>query len=109
MEFPDAIGAPTRYEGIDAIFNHVQGVIAQLRDPVFSNVSVQKLESDEEDKDEERIVAEFELAAIVKSSGRAYNQKYIALMTARRGKIVFLHEYWNPHEVLKSFEALPGL
>jgi ketosteroid isomerase-like protein len=118
MEFPYAptIGAPARYEGVEAIFNHVQGVFAQLSNPVFDNISIQPLatpqlgkEEAPEEEAEERVVAEFEIAAVVKNTGRPYNQKYIALMTARRGKIVFLREYWNPQEVIKSFAALPGV
>jgi ketosteroid isomerase-like protein len=106
MEFPYApsIGAPARYEGIEAIFNHVQGVFSQLRDPQFSNIHIMPLEGDNN-----RSVAKFEIAAVVKDTGRPYNQKYVAFLTASQGKIVSLEEYWNPQEVVKSFDLLPGL
>jgi hypothetical protein len=55
MEFPYAptIGAPARYEGVEAIFNHVQGVFAQLSNPVFGNISIQPLPTPQLGKEEE--------------------------------------------------------
>jgi ketosteroid isomerase-like protein len=106
MEFPYApsIGAPARYEGRDAIFNHVQGVFSQLSSPRFTNIQIMPLEGDGS-----RSVGKFEISALVKDTGRTYNQKYVALLTASQGKIVAFEEYWNPHEVIKSFSILPGV
>lgn len=106
-EFPYApsVGAPGRYEGIDAIFNHVQTVFSQLSDLHL------KLDVGRDVKpmaDGKSVFAEFELAATVTATGTPYNQKYVVLMTADQGKIVLLREWWNPQEVLKSFSAVPG-
>jgi ketosteroid isomerase-like protein len=47
--------------------------------------------------------------AKVKATGKIYNQKYIALVASKNGKITHMKEYWNPLQVQKSFDNLPGL
>ena len=105
MEFPYAptIGATEKYEGINSIFEHVQtAVISQLIEANFSNIRIQSISS-------ENAVGEFELMAKVKATGKIYNQKYIALVASKNGKITHMKEYWNPLQVQKSFDNLPGL
>jgi ketosteroid isomerase-like protein len=99
MEFPYAssINAPGRYEGIEIICKHIQTVFSGLREPRIHSVHAHALE------DGQGAMAEFEMSATVASTNLPYNQKYIALLRAENGKIVFLREYWNPQEVLKSF------
>jgi len=101
LEFPYAysIGAPMRHEGIEAINDHVQGVMSLLRNVTIFNVRI-ALEADD------TVVGEYELAAEVVSTGKEYRQKYISVLTAKEGKIVLLREYWNPLEITKSFGEL---
>jgi ketosteroid isomerase-like protein len=56
--------------------------------------------------DPEVATVEFAISGRVLTTGRPYNQRYVAFLEAKNGKIWRYREYWNP---VVSMEAYGGL
>lgn len=62
-----------------------------------------------ETTDPEVILAEYEAAGIVVSTGQPYISRYIQVLRARNGKVALWRDYWNPLAGAQALGRLPQL
>jgi uncharacterized protein len=103
VEFPYAIalGAPSRFEGKTAIYNHIKNAVAQLQNWVFTDIrQYQTLIPNV-------LFAEFHGEAVFVATGQLYQQDYVARLETKDGKIIHYREYWNPAPILELMGSSP--
>jgi uncharacterized protein len=97
VEFPyaTALGAPSRFEGKPAIYNHMKNAVTQLQNWVFTDIrEYQTLIANV-------LFAEFHGEAVFVATGQPYQQDYVVRLETKNGKIIHYREYWNPAPILK--------
>jgi ketosteroid isomerase-like protein len=85
-----SIGHPAVLNGRDAAERHLgwfRGAVEGFR---FYDLRVQPM------ADPELAVAEVRAEAIIRPTGRQYEQEYVVFLKARNGRIAFLREYFDP-------------
>ena len=85
-----SIGHPAVLNGKDAAERHLgwfRGAVEGFR---FHDLRMQPM------ADPELAVAEMRAEAIIRPTGRRYEQEYVVFLRARNGKIAFLREYFDP-------------
>jgi ketosteroid isomerase-like protein len=100
VEFPFAApGYPARLEGRAAVEEYLRGYpdVLDIRE-IPQSVMHQTV-------DPEVVVAEFQAAGIVVSTGAPYRMSYIAVITVRNNEIQRYRDYWRP---LAAAELLGG-
>lgn len=109
MEFPYALpGDPERVEGRNALTAYLKGVNDKL--------SVDRMEHPRviEAADPDTLILEFEGFGQGKATGEPYEQRYLAVIRTKDGRIVRYTDYWNPLALLRAtrgraaVEALTG-
>lgn len=101
MEFPFAApGAPRRLEGRAEIRSHLLGYNDVLLPRSVPVLTLHRT------ADPDVVVAEMEVEGEAVASGRPYRLAYVAVITARDGKIALYRDYWSP---LAGAEVLGGL
>ncbi|MGA5299387.1 nuclear transport factor 2 family protein [Nucisporomicrobium flavum] len=105
IETPFALpGRPTRTAGRDAVLAYVRAGHASLpfRFDDCRTLAVH------ETADPRTIVVEYELHATMTATGEKDSAPFIAVLTARDGRIARWREYQNPIAVGHATGALPG-
>ncbi|MEE1675781.1 nuclear transport factor 2 family protein [Agarivorans aestuarii] len=91
MEFPYAPeGAVKKIEGSEALAKYLLSVSEVISIGEISNPTVHHTQ------DPNVVIIEFECAGRGLKTGRAYNQRYISVITLKNGKIQKYLDYWNP-------------
>ncbi len=92
VEFPyaSALGAPSRFVGKPAIYNHIKNATAQLQNWVFTDIREYQTSIPTV------LLAEFHGEAVFVATGQLYQQDYVARLETKNGKIIHYREYWNP-------------
>jgi ketosteroid isomerase-like protein len=101
VEFPyaTALGAPSRFEGKPAIYNHMKNAVTQLQNWVFTDIrEYQTLIANV-------LIAEFRGEAVFVATGQLYQQDYVVRLETKNGKIIHYREYWNPAPILKLMDS----
>lgn len=99
LEFPYAPpGWPDRFQGHAALLDHMRKFPEHLS-VTFSDIRFHPV------SDPEFVIAEFEGAGTVLSSGLAFRQSYLSLIWTEDGRITRYRDFWNP---LRLMEALGG-
>lgn len=99
LEFPYAPrGWPTRFEGRDALWQHMQkfpeNLTVKFSEPAFYDTS-----------DPNLAIAEYRGDGEALTTGLPFHQNYISVVSTRNGEIVRFRDFWNP---LGHLEALGG-
>jgi NADPH:quinone reductase-like Zn-dependent oxidoreductase len=99
LEFPHfaSLGWPTETRGRESIRADLGPFLQSVDDFFLRNVRVY------EATDPDTVFAEYNVQAVVKSTGRRYDQSYIAVLTTRDGKIVRLREFPDTITVARAF------
>ena len=84
--------------GIDNIAAHVGGFLKSVKQFRVRNAAIYPV------ADRDEAIAEFEGEAVVIVTQRKYEQKYLVILRAQAGKIVFFREYFDPLRVRRAFE-----
>jgi ketosteroid isomerase-like protein len=91
FEFPFAPpNYPARLDGRAAVEEYLRGY------PDLLDVQAIPEQTVHETADPDVVIAEFEAAGVVVSTGRPYRMRYVAVITARDGEIAHYRDYWNP-------------
>jgi ketosteroid isomerase-like protein len=91
FEFPFAPpNYPARLDGRAAVEEYLRGYPDLLDVQAIPEQTVHKT------ADPDVVIAEFEAAGVVVSTGRPYRMRYVAVITARDGEIAHYRDYWNP-------------
>jgi uncharacterized protein len=103
VEFPyaTALGAPSRFEGKPAIYNHMKNAVAQLQNWVFTDIHEYQTPI------ANVLLAEFHGEAVFVATGQPYQQDYVARLETKNGKIIHYREYWNPAPILELMTSSP--
>jgi ketosteroid isomerase-like protein len=59
--------------------------------------------------DPEVLIAEYEAAGVIVSSGAPYHARYIQVLRARNGEILLWRDYWSPLSGAEALGRLPQL
>jgi uncharacterized protein len=103
VEYPFALPAPSRLEGIEAIKKYFAAISAYPLKLQMQNMVVH------ETVDPEVVVAEWDYDGLVTTTGHAFRVSNITVTTVRNGKIVASRDYHN-HAVLAGVTGrLPSL
>jgi uncharacterized protein len=96
VEFPyaTALGAPSRFEGKPAIYNHMKNAVAQLQNWVFTDIREYQTPI------ANVLLAEFHGEDVFVATDRLYQQDYVIRLETKNGKIIHYREYWNPALIL---------
>jgi uncharacterized protein len=99
VEFPyaSALGAPQRLEGKAAVYSHVKAAIAGMPNLTFTNVRKYPT------LNPNVLWAEMHGEAIISTTGRHYQQDYVARLETKDGKVIYYSEYWNPAAVMDAW------
>lgn len=101
LEFPFAPpGYPQRLEGRDAVTEYLRDYTDHVDVRAVASRTVHQT------VDPEVVVVEFTVDGTAVRTGRAYQLRYISVITVRGGEIVDYRDYWNP---LAAAEAMGGL
>ena len=97
VEFPyaAALGAPSRFEGKPAIYNHMKNAVAQLQNWVFTDIREYQTSI------ANVLLAEFHGEAVFVATGQPYQQDYVVRLETNNGKIIHYREYWNPAPIIE--------
>jgi uncharacterized protein len=103
VEFPyaSALGAPSRFAGKPAIYNHMKNATAQLQNWVFTDIREYRTPIPTV------LLAEFHGEAVFVATGQLYQQDYVARLETKDGKIIHYREYWNPAPILELMTSSP--
>lgn len=103
VEFPyaSALGAPSRFLGKPAIYNHMKNATAQLQNWVFTDIRQYQTSIPTV------LLAEFHGEAVFVATGQLYQQDYVARLETKDGKIIHYREYWNPAPILELMTSSP--
>lgn len=98
QEYPYA-PAPfvTKIEGRDAIAAYIENVVKGATNWNFNDFEFSAT------SDPDVFFVEFNGSALVTSTGKMYNQMFIARITMSGDKIANFKEYWNPTWILDAF------
>ncbi|ONH23026.1 nuclear transport factor 2 family protein [Pseudofrankia asymbiotica] len=98
-------GMPKRFEGRDAFraFTAAAGAALPVRFEGFRDVVIH------ETADPEVIIAEYDLAGTVTTTGRQASESFILVLRVRDGRIVHLREYQNVLGMAVTLGQLPQL
>jgi len=98
LEFPyfGSVNLPTRFQGPDAIRQLLVPVMEGAENFQFKNVKIFPGE------DENHVSGEYEVDAVIKKTGRPYQQLYGGRLVAEKGKIKLLREFANTVEVARA-------
>src|SRR5437879_3770442 len=98
LEFPyfGSVNLPTRFQGPDAIRQLLVAVMEGAENFQFKNVKIFPGE------DENHVSGEYEVDAVIKKTGRPYQQLYGGRLVAEKGKIKLLREFANTVEVARA-------
>ena len=98
LEFPyfGSVNLPTRFQGPDAIRQLLVPVVEGAENFQFKNVKIFPGE------DENHVSGEYEVDAVIKKTGRPYQQLYGGRLIAENGKIKLLREFANTVEVARA-------
>ncbi|GGP53844.1 nuclear transport factor 2 family protein [Saccharothrix coeruleofusca] len=100
LEFPFApAGAPQRLEGREAVREYLR----DYNDTVDPREITSRTTHTTTDPD--TVVVELEIAGVVVGTGKPYRMRYVAVITARDGRIASYRDYWSPQA---AAEALGG-
>ncbi|ABY23455.1 conserved hypothetical protein [Renibacterium salmoninarum ATCC 33209] len=101
IEFPFATANyPQRVEGRDAIENYLCDY------PDLADVQTINDQTVHNTTDPDVVVVEFEVAGVVVRTGRPYQMRYIAVVTARDSEITRYRDYWSPQAAAEAFGGL---
>jgi uncharacterized protein len=103
VEFPyaTALGAPSRFVGKHAIYNHMKNAVAQLQNWVFTDIHEYQTPI------ATVLLAEFHGEAVFVATGQTYQQDYVVRLETHNGKIIHYREYWNPAPILELMASSP--
>ncbi|WDZ84509.1 nuclear transport factor 2 family protein [Micromonospora cathayae] len=91
LEFPFAPpGQPSRVAGRAALHDYLIGYPEMLDVREITEVTVHQT------VDPAVVVTEFTAGGVVVATGKPYQMRYIAVLTARDGHLVHYRDYWNP-------------
>src|SRR5437867_11301718 len=99
LPYAPAIGHPARLSGREEVVRHVTWFLGAVENFRFFDVRMSPL------ADPEAAVAEVKAEALIKSTGRVYRQEYVLFLRAKRGKIAFLREYFDPVRAAKALDT----
>ena len=99
LPFAPAIGHPARLAGRHDVVRHVSWFLGAVENFRFFDVEMHAF------ADPEAAVAEVKAEALIKPTGRIYRQQYVVFLRARRGKIAFLREYFDPARASRALDA----
>ena len=104
MEFPFAApGSPGRLDGREEVRRYLAGFPQMVDYREFPSVAVHRT------LDPEVIVVEFGAEGRIVSSGKPFQMRYVAVITAREGRILSYRDYWSPIMAAAAMGELPGL
>ncbi|WP_321803807.1 nuclear transport factor 2 family protein [Burkholderia sp. BCC1988] len=100
LELPylKSLGIDARAQGPGAIEAFIASLLAKVPDFAFSNVRL-LIETPEQ------VFAEYEVEALVPSTGKIYRQLYAGRLVARDGKILLLREALDTMAAAHAFSA----
>ena len=98
IEFPyfGSVNLPTRYQGREALRKFFGPVVEGAENFAFKNIKMFPGE------DENHVSDEYEVDALIKKTGRRYQQLYGGRLIAENGKIKLLREFCNTVEVARA-------
>ena len=98
LEFPyfGSVNLPTRFQGPDAIRQLLVPVMEGAENFQFKNVKIFPGE------DENHVSGEYEVDAVIKKTGRPYQQLYGGRLVAENGRIKLLREFCDTVEVARA-------
>lgn len=99
LELPylKSLGIDARAQGPEAIEGFIASLLAKVPDFAFKNVYF-LIETPEQ------VFAEYEVEALVPSTGKVYRQMYAGRLVARDGKIALLREALDTVRAADAFE-----
>ena len=104
MEFPFAApGSPERLDGREEVRRYMAGFPQMVDYREFPSVAVHRT------LDPEVIVVEFGARGRIVRSGKPFEMRYVAVITAREGRIVSYRDYWSPIMAAAAMGELPAL
>ena len=103
MEFPfAAAGSPERLDGREEVRRYLAHFPQMVDYREFPSVTVHRT------LDPEVIVVEFGAGGRIVSTGEPFEMRYVAVITARRGRIVSYRDYWSPIMAAAAMGELPA-
>ncbi|MFD7660872.1 nuclear transport factor 2 family protein [Actinosynnema sp. NPDC059797] len=90
MEFPFAAAEPRRLVGREAVRDYLRDYTDHLAPEAVTELTVHRT------ADPEVVVAEFEVEGRLVATGEPYRVPYVAVITARDGRITRYRDYWSP-------------
>jgi len=98
IEFPyfGSVKLPTRYQGPDALRQFFLPVMEGAENFKFKNIKIFP------GQDENHVSGEYEVDAVIKKTGRRYQQLYGGRLIAENGKIKLLREFCDTVEVARA-------
>jgi len=96
FQYFGSVNLPTRFQGPDAIRQLLVPVMEGAENFQFKNVKIFPGE------DENHVSGEYEVDAVIKKTGRPYQQLYGGRLVAEKGKIKLLREFANTVEVARA-------
>ncbi|RYE92046.1 MAG: nuclear transport factor 2 family protein [Myxococcales bacterium] len=105
VEFPYSagLGVPGRLAGKEAIRGYFAGTPHVFVGLTMSDARLRATE------DPDVAVGEAHGSATIATTGRAYEQEYVFVLTFREGLIRHYREYWNPVVALEAMGGQEGL
>ena len=104
MEFPFAApGSPGRLVGREEVRGYLADFPKMVDYREFPSVTVHRT------LDPEAIVVEFVARGLIVSTGKPFEMRYVAVITAREGSIVSYRDYWSPIMAAEAMGHLPEL
>jgi ketosteroid isomerase-like protein len=98
IEFPyfGSVNLPTRYQGPEALRQFFAPVVKGAENFRFKNIKIFPGE------DENHVSGEYSVDAVIKKTGRRYQQVYGGRLIAENGKIKLLREFCDTVEVARA-------
>ena len=98
IEFPyfGSVNLPTRFQGSEALRQFFAPVVEGAENFKFKNIKIFPGE------DENHVSGEYEVDAVIKKTGRRYQQLYGGRLIAENGKIKLLREFCDTVEVARA-------
>jgi uncharacterized protein len=99
LVYAPSIGHPARLSGRDEVLRHVTWFLGAVQNFRFSDLRIYPV------ADPETAVAEVKAEALIKATGRTYQQEYLLILRAQGGKIAHLREYFDPVRAAKAMNT----
>ena len=98
IEFPyfGSVNLPTRYQGPDALRQFFSPVMEGAENFRFKNIKIFP------GQDENHVSGEYQVDAVIKKTGRRYQQLYGGRLIAENGKIKLLREFCDTVAVARA-------